>query len=397
MSETNLTFPFVDLRSRLRPDRWERLVQDDRQPRSVADRESIIKEVAAWLSRAQNATGGEGIVQFYHLQTGWSAACPETSGAAMTTLLLLAEKYSEGDAIERALRLEPSLTTRHPSPSDQNPAAILSGNVSVEAWAILGWIGLYERTLNERFKTAAIEAGQRLVEFRKGENRVMAFALPHKSIIAWALWRLIRLWPSESLRVAADAYGDSVVACVTPEGYLDGCISAGGADPALIQITQALQGLFESGILAGQRRWISAAQRGARRLLELYREKSTLAGRYGPGWRPDHSFNCMAGCAQTAFLWLRLYQFGLPEKYFDAAVRLTRFIASTVDTTKPDPGVRGGIRAGYPLWVDYHPLAYSALAAKSALDAFLLEDKLTGARMPIRQLRLKKPAPSRNS
>jgi uncharacterized protein YyaL (SSP411 family) len=392
MSESTLEFPFVDLRSRLRPERLEWLARGSSQTAPVPAHRSIIEEIAHWLFRAQEATGDDNLARFYHLQTGWLAVDAETTAAAITTMLSLADALPDHDLIARAIRLGKASTEHGTAAGRSLRKTIPSEDVAAEARAVLGWIALYERTSKPEFKNAALTAGERLVQFQEqgGSNRT--FTLPHKSIAAWALWRLFRLQPNKAFRIAADALGNFVAGNCTPEGYLRGCIGANGADPALIHIAQGLHGLLEAGWLSGHRSWIVAARHGAQRLLEFHREKGTLAGRYGPDWRPDYSFNCMAGCAQTALLWLRLYQYGLPDEYSDAATQVARFITSTIDTTNPDSGIRGGIRAGYPLWVDYHPLTYSATAARLALDVFMLKDELSAGRKRYRRLRIKRPA-----
>ncbi|MFC1475575.1 hypothetical protein ACFLQW_01060 [Candidatus Zixiibacteriota bacterium] len=392
MSESTLTFPFVDLRSRLRPERLERLARRNGQTEQTSARRSIIEEVAGWLWRAQEATGDGCVAQFYHLQTGWLSVDGETTGAAVNTMLALAEILPDRDLIERAIRLGKASMKHDEMGGRSLPKIVNSEDIAAAARAVLGWTALYEQTNDPEFKNEAVTAGKRLVRFQENGLMDHPVTVPHKSIAAWALWRLFCLHPNKTFRITADSLGNSVAGNSTPEGYLRGCIGANGADPSLIHIAQALHGLLEAGLLSGYRSWIVAAHRGAQRLFEFHRQKGTLAGRYGPDWRPDHSFNCMAGCAQTALLWLRLYQYGWPDTYFNAATQVARFITSTIDTANPDPGIRGGIRAGYPLWVDYHPLAYSATAARLALDVFLLEKKLSPTGKRYRRLQIRRPA-----
>jgi len=219
-------------------------------------------------------------------------------------------------------------------------------------------------------------------------------SVPQRAIITWALECLFHLQPEKQFYRTAEALGSSILGSCAADGYPQGCTGANGTDPALVYLAQTFRGLLESGILSQNRSWIVAAYKGAQRLLESFQQQGTLAGRYGPGWRADYSFNCMAGCAQTALLWLRLYQHGFAEEYFHAATQVARFITSTIDTASPDPGIRGGIRAGYPLWIDYHPLAYSTMAAKLALDVFLLLKKLSPPEIASQRLLLKRPAES---
>ncbi len=392
MPESTPTYPFVDLRSRLRPERLERRARKSDQSRSSRRVRPIFEEAARWLCRAQDATGNGGLPGCYHLHSGWAAEAAETTGAAMSTMLSLAEIFPELTPLKRAIRLGKSINTNCETVNPGVAHAVVSEDIVGGAWAILGWLALYEKTGKSVFKLAASRIGNLVVQWHEDGILEKMSAMPHQAVLTWALQRLFRADPIESFNTIADTMGNSIVGHCAPDGYLYGGVGANGMDPALIHLAQTLYSLLEAGILARKRTLIIAAQIGARQLYDFYRQRGTLAGRYGPDWRPDHSFNCMAGCAQTALLWLRLYQHGISEDYYPAAAQLARFITSTIDTTNPDPGIRGGIRAGYPLWVDYHPLTYSTMAARLALDVFLLVKELAPEQKPVRRLLFKRPA-----
>jgi hypothetical protein len=388
MPDKTLTFPFVDLRSRLSPEHLDLRARSNSRPATITRARPLIEEIAAWLCRAQDAAGDGSLPAYYHLQTGWSAVSAEMTGSAICTMLSLADVLPEYHPLDRAVRLGKALAR-----TGRTEIQVRSGHIPQCVWAIPGWIALYERTAKSIFRQAAVNAGKCLMQRCTAHTLEQTTTLPQRAMLSAALGRLWRLQPKKPFGLTADFLGMSIMRHCAPNGFLRDCVGANGADPPLVYLAGTYYGLLESGIMSRNRSWMVAAQCGAQRLLELHRQKGTLAGRYGPDWRADHSFSCMAGCAQTAWLWLRLYQLGFADEYYHAASQLTRFVASTVDSTHPDPGIRGGIRAGYPLWIDYHPLTYSTQAAVQALDAFLLEKKLAGHR-PVHKLHLRRPAES---
>jgi len=390
MSGTTLTFPFVDLQQRLQPDRLNRLAQNVHPARQAPGRDTIITDVAGWLIRAQDAVAGKGVAGSYHLQTGWSTISPEATSSVIPTLLQLAARFSKHSFSERAVQLGLNLAGNDTEDSNQAIPYDAPNNLRVAVLAIPTWVDLYRHTRDNRFKTAARGAGQLLIPFPH-KNQSVAEPLPgFAAQTARALACLEHTWAGAHYRQAAGHFGNAAVGSFSSDGYPFENSSRRGADPALARVAGALTAVLEAGIFAGNQSWIGAAELGARRLYEVYRAKGTLAGRYGPQWRGDFSFHCMSGCAQTASLWLRLYQLGYPHDYFEAAARVNGFVASTVDSSHPDPGINGGIRAGYPLWVDYYPMTYRTMAAKFALDAWLLEDTLTIPREPKRKLTIKR-------
>jgi len=66
--------------------------------------EAALRGAAAWLARAQDATGDGGIAGRYRLSSGWSSSYPETTGYAIPTLLTLADVLGDDQYRQRAGR-----------------------------------------------------------------------------------------------------------------------------------------------------------------------------------------------------------------------------------------------------------------------------------------------------
>jgi hypothetical protein len=351
-----------------------------------------MREIMGWLFRAQDICGGEAIAEFYHLQTGWSEPCSETAVAMIPTFLSLNQRCANGESLARAIRLG---VPEHAAPwlNDRSSAAATRiARIPTLAHTILAWTALYKHTHDPRFQTAAVDAAHRLVEHEQEAVLRQTATHSHRALSAWAILRATADNPTGSLAATALSCAESVARAIDRDGYLHNSFHAETFDPLLLRVARTLHALVEAGLSAGTRSWVDAALRGAQRLLELYRGHDAPGGRSGNRRPASHLFNCMAGCAQTAVLWLHLARQGLGDGFGDAAAHLNRFLASTIDTTNPDPGIRGGVRAGYPLWVDYYPLAYRALAAKFTLDAFLLEDEPVGGPRSVQKLQFKRPA-----
>src|SRR5262245_28644166 len=71
---------------------------------SLPSDDAAMRGAAAWLARAQDATGDGGIAGRYYLSSGWSSSYPETTGYAIPTLLALADALGDDEYRQRAAR-----------------------------------------------------------------------------------------------------------------------------------------------------------------------------------------------------------------------------------------------------------------------------------------------------
>jgi hypothetical protein len=132
-----------------------------------------LSAAAAWLERAQDATGNGGVAGRYRLGSGWTPAYPETTGYIVPTFLSLAadaggERFHgrAAKAIEFLLPLQlPSGAFpggelgQNPEPSFFNTGQILAGLV---AW--------HRATRDRRSSDAACRAGDWLVSFQEPDG-----------------------------------------------------------------------------------------------------------------------------------------------------------------------------------------------------------------------------------
>ena len=83
----------------------------------------------------------------------------------------------------------------------------------------------------------------------------------------------------------------------------------------------------------------------------------------------------MTGDAQTAIVWLRLYEVTGVDRYREAAQAVNHYLASTQDLASKDEGIRGGVKGSQPIWGEYGSFEYLNWAAKFYADALMLELK----------------------
>ena len=108
------------------------------------------------------------------------------------------------------------------------------------------------------------------------------------------------------------------------------------------------------------------------RLFSLCSDGS-LAGRFDSDWNDAAKWSCLTGDAQTAIVWLRLYEATKDPRYLRSAERMNRYLSSTQDLDADDPGIRGGIKGSQPIWGEYGAYEYLNWAAKFFADALMLE------------------------
>jgi hypothetical protein len=117
--------------------------------------EASLRGAAAWLARAQDATGDGGISGRYLLARGWSSSYPETTGYAIPTLLNLADVLADDAYRERANRCVEFLLS-----------------VQLPSGAFPGLEIAYNRTEPSPFNSAQIVHGLHCWYRKTGDRRV---------------------------------------------------------------------------------------------------------------------------------------------------------------------------------------------------------------------------------
>jgi hypothetical protein len=347
------------------------LAQSTIQPR--------LQAALAWIERAQRASADGGISKGYHLiRRRWSPSYPETTGYTVPTLLNAALALDRPDLQALALALAdyllrvatPEGTVAHWANGSSQPVVFDTGQV------LFGWLAAYQASQDARYFAAATRAGNWLAAIQDSSGAWMSYQYQGvvktiDSRVAWALLELYRHTRQESHRQAAVRNLEWVLSQQDADGWFRHCAFRDGADPFTHTLVYTLEGLFESGRLLNEERYIRAAVRTADALLARQRGDGWLASTFRSGWQVTSHSSCLTGNCQASRMWLRLFaQSGNPD-YAEGAQRAIIFVSRTQNLSTANPGVRGGIAGSAPFYGRYERFEYPNWAAKFYIDALL--------------------------
>lgn len=341
------------------------------------------KAALGWVRRAYTASGDGGISKGYDLlRNRWAPSYPETTGYTIPTLLNAAACFNRPDLSELALSIADYLLARYERDRgivhweggpDARPVVFDTGQV------LFGWLAAYESSGEARYLDTAAQVGSWLAEVQDGSGAWLRFQhLDTPKVIdtrvAWALLVLHRHTGDPRHLQAARRNLEWALSQQTGDGWFRHCAFTPQEDPFTHTLAYTAEGLWESGLLLDEPRFIRAARKTADALLARQRADGSLHSTYAAGWRATSRSSCLTGNCQTARLWLCLYrQTGHPP-YYRAAEKAIAFVAGTQRLHTSDPNVRGAIAGSYPIFGRYERFKYPNWAAKFFIDALLALD-----------------------
>ena len=337
-----------------------------------------------WICAAQDASGNGGVAGWYDLRKGWAASYPETTGYIIPSLLAYADVAKEDDARRRAVRMADwEITIQLPSGAVHSslmggasePAVFNTGQV------IAGWTTLHRATGKPCYAEAAGRAANWLTGVQDGDgawrkhlsrwtsSKVQAYNVR----AAWALAQAGVVLGEPGWVDAARRNCDWVMTQQDASGWFANNVFRPGEDPLLHTICYVIEGLFGTGVLMGEERYIESAGRATEGLLGRFEKDRRTHGRYGPGWLPRASWRCLTGDAQFAGILLRLAKYaGHNSRHKVAAEAITRGVCGLQDMNPRRTPTYGGVPGSQPIWGEYLRYRYPNWAAKFHMDALLL-------------------------
>lgn len=345
-----------------------------------------------WLTRASQAVDGKGISKGYDLlRSRWFPAYPETTGYTIPTLINAARFLGQGEWREFAYRQAEFLLGQINADggvyywdqrSDRQPAPVVFDTGQV----LFGWLASYRDGGDERFLQAAARSGDWLVQAQdpKGMWKKYQHLGVSKVIdarVAWAMLELYRLTGQASYRASAVRHLDWVLSQQQKDGWFENCGFTPQADPFTHTIAYTAEGLFRSGELLSDERYLAAAKNTADQLLRLQRPDGSLASTYASGWRVSDDTSCLTGNVQMSDLWLALaLRYQLPE-FKTASKKALDYVCQLQDLKTDNLNVRGGIGGSFPIFGKYERFKYPEWAAKFFISAILLWKAVESGRL----------------
>jgi len=347
------------------------LAQSATQPR--------LQAVLEWIERAQRASGNGGISKGYHaIRRRWSPAYPETTGYTIPTLLNAAEALDRPDLRKLAFTLAdylleaatPEGAVAHWANPSSQPVVFDTGQV------LFGWLAAYSASQEMCYLEAATKAGNWLARIQDSSgawtmHQHLGVVKTIDSRVAWALLELYRHTRQEAHRRSALRNLEWVLGQQDSDGWFRHCAFRDGEDPFTHTLVYTAEGLFESGCLLNEERYIGAAIRTADALLARQRADGWLASTYRSGWQATSRSSCLTGNCQASRLWLRLFSLRDNPAYAEGAETAILFVSRTQKLKAANPGVRGGIAGSAPFYGSYERFTYPNWAAKFYADALL--------------------------
>jgi len=349
--------------------------------RSLAIRPHLEAAVTWILTAHENSLDGGIPAHFDLLRHRWAPSYPETTGYTIPTLLVCAAHLQRPDLRQVAVTLaDYVLDARTPEGGVGHwerragrrgpPVVFDTGQV------LLGWLAAWHETNAPAYLQAAVDAADWLVRVQSESGAWVRYqhldtAKVIDTRVAWALLKLDQVTPRPAYVAAARRNLDWALSQQQANGWFQHAAFRPAEDPFTHTIAYTAEGLLESGRILDEPRYITAAEKTIRVLLERQRPDGSLSSTYNAAWQPTSRSSCLTGNCQVALLWLRLHSLSGDPRYLDAARQAIAFVASTQDLQTSNANVKGAIAGSYPIYGRYGRFAYPNWAAKFFIDALL--------------------------
>lgn len=345
-----------------------------------------------WLCRAQDVSGCGGVSAGYSLVHGWHPPYAGTTGYIIPTFYDFAHSTRKEEIFERARQMADwELEVQLPSGAVQGgvyrgpqvkrrPVVFNTGQV------ILGWCRAFVETGDERYLNAARRAGDWLISVQSADGawrlagpEVETQVHAYDSRTAWSLLEINALSGEGRYADAARMNLEWTLAQSQANGWFNNNAFFSKKNrtlPLTHTIAYAIEGLFESCRLTGEERYLKATHKTAEKLLRIFELRRRMAGEFDQNWKSSAKYSCLAGNAQIAGLWLKLFEVAGDTRFLNAALKLNDFVKASQNLNSLHSGVRGGVKGSQPISGRYTPFTYVNWGAKFLADSLMLEERV---------------------
>lgn len=340
---------------------------------------------AAWLARAQDASGDGGVVGRFSLREGWTSSYPETTGYIVPTMIRLADATGDATWMERGQRAIDFLLGVQLD-SGAFPGLEIAENRTEASIFNTGQIihGLTEwhrRTGSDAALDAAVRAGRWMAGEQESDGtwRKWTYGSKLYTYMAYAggwLARLGEYTDDDAMNEAARRHLRWVLSQRDPEtGWFRGCGFSGPPGQPEMAVTHTIaytiSGVLEMARSLGDDEGVDAARHAALRVARTLELRRRLPGMLDPRWRAAADFTCLTGNCQMALVWFDLHRMRHDPALVSAALKAIDDVEAAQNMESSNPAIRGAIAGSDPVWGEYIQLAYPNWAAKYFIDAQL--------------------------
>lgn len=346
----------------------------------AVDRKEALRKAISYLLRAQRNGSDDGMGS-YHLVHGWGASYPETTGYALPTLIAAAELLHWNEAREAAVKAGSWLLSIQHADGGWQGGRVGEGRPSIvfnTAQVIRGMLAVHAITGEERYREAAMRAGQWIVSVQDADGawrgaNFMGTARVYDTYVDAPLLQLSAQTEDTALRTSVLRNLEWVLAQQQTNGWFanaDNTIRHNDR-PITHTIAYTLDGLLECARILGDDRFAQAATQAAGALADRYLSTGRLHGRYDRAWNgSEHPL--MTGCAQLSIVWNRLAALTKEDRFAEAASRMLAFLGAVQRMGEVGPvDARGALPGSFPLWGRYEKFAFPNWGTKYFADALL--------------------------
>jgi hypothetical protein len=334
-----------------------------------------------WLIASIAPSGGSRA--YFAPLLGWSKAYPETSGYIIPTLLAIAERNSDVTAKATAMQIADWLVAiqspegywrsgLYPYSPDARPSVFNTAQILIGLTSLSGVDGENGDIRRDAARRAAHWLASGVDAhgvWRTGHYRDHQPA--YYSYVVWPMIEFSELFGSEPVREAAVRALRNLRSMRRPNGTFDAWGFELGRPAFTHTIAYTIQGLLECARITRDASLIGLvddAIEKLRRAAELNNGK--LPGAYDSDWRPDRSFECLTGSAQTAICLLLRHKLDPDLRYVNAAAKLVDRLCE-LQSQGPGRSLSGALAGSRPLWGPYMQLRYPNWAVKFHADALM--------------------------
>jgi len=352
----------------------------------IPDARAGLAAAAAWLTRAQDATGSGGVSAYYDLKTHtWAAAYPETTGYIIPTFFRYAQLTTNNEYRERALRMA-AWESDIQLPDGGVRAGTLDAKQVVPTifntgQVLFGWLAAWEQSGEAQFRDSVVRAADWLVAAQDQDGAWRRFASPfaahrlntYNTRVAFALAEAGKTLEQPEYTAAAVRNINWALTQMHANGWLENNDLEDNTRPLTHTIAYAARGILEVGLITGNTQFVDAAMRIARSVVASQRRDGALPGRLDAEWKPASRWSCITGNAQMAIIWQRLANETGDQAWRLPAEKANRLNLSVQNLDAADQGMRGGIPGSHPMKGGYMSYRFPNWAAKFFMDALMLQ------------------------